>query len=353
MGESGWSARSWTGALVVSAIGVGVAARLVLLALPPLFVTDVSYYNTQAVGHLFGGIDPYGAPYSVPSNLATPGASDVFAYLPGLFAFIAPFGSFWGAAPGLVLADIAIACSLSLLRPRIGPIGAAAFLLLPPVVLFSTSFLNDELPAIAFLSVALLFESRQRPLLGAVFWGLAFASSQEAWFVFPLYAAFCLRRRDTRALGASLATATAVVLPFVAWGPGPFLQDTLLFQLNRHPVPLVSQGPFGLNINPSLQGIAVSLGAAVPIEARAGALALILLLLLWRGGRTLSGLLLESAAFATLGLFMLSGDLFLSYLELPGVLVLTWWTMERGKAERRKVPPSILKEEARGAAHPS
>ena len=325
MGEpSAVGLRSGVPALVMAALAVGVAVRSVLLLLPPLFVTDVSYYNVQAVSYLLHGVDPYGAAYAVPPQLATPGARDLFAYLPGVFAFVVPGAFSEGARAGLVACDLVVAASLLALRPRAGGVLAALFLLFPPVVLFSTAFLSDSLPAIAFVSASLLLEGRGRHRPAAALMGLALASSQEAWLVFPVYAAYCMRNRRGLPPLVSLAVAGAVVAPFLAWSPGAFVSDTVLFQFGRQAAPLLSTGPFGANVNPSLQGILLAAGYAAPLAVRGGLAAAFVAAIVWRSKGGTSSLALGSAACVAVPLFLLAGDFYWSYLELPFVLLLFW-----------------------------
>lgn len=313
--------------MVLAGVALGVLVRVLLLAFPPLFFTDVSYYNVQAVRYLLQGVDPYGAAYSVPSVLATPGASNVFAYLPGVFAFIVPGVYGTGARVGLVASDLVIAGSLLSLR-RWGGVMAAIFLLFPPVVVFSTSFLNDALPAIAFMSVAVALEARGRGRGAAVFFGLAFASSQEAWFAFPVYCAYCLRGRRLALPALSAATAFLVAAPFLAWDAGAFVYDTVLFQFQRAPLPLFSSGPFGTNLNPSLQGLLLAVGASAPLVLRGAVALAVVMALAWRGSKSLEDLLAASAVGVAASLFLLSGDLFWGYLELPFVLGLLWGVLK-------------------------
>lgn len=300
------------------------------MAAPPLFVTDVTYYNSQAVGYLLRGVDPYGAAYTVPASLATAGASNVFAYLPGVFAFIAPAGAVWDVRLGLVVCDLVVAASL--LRLGSGPNGLVSltYLLLPPTILFSTWFVNDSLPAIAFLSVAVFFEARGRARAAAPLWGIAAASSQEMWLVFPLYAYCSLRKRRYTEVLVALGAAAAAVVPFLLWNPSAFVYDSVTFQFVRQALPFFSQGPFGLNVNPSLQGILFSLGTSAPLVARGALVAVALLLSLRWAGRSLPSLMLASTAFTVAALFLLAGEFFWAYLELPLVTLLAWTVLRRG-----------------------
>ncbi|MDG6990204.1 MAG: hypothetical protein JRM99_02150 [Nitrososphaerota archaeon] len=326
MGEQpaafGW--RPQVPGVVLAAIAVGIAVRVVLLSLPPLFFTDVSYYNAQAVGDLLRGVDPYGAAYAVPPQLATPGAESVFAYLPGVFAFLVPGDFGTGARLGLVACDIVVAAALVLYRPKVGGLMAALFLLLPPVVLLSTAFLNDSLPSVAFVSAAVLLEARGRRVPAAALFGLALASSQEAWLIFPVYAAYSLRSRRPLGPLVSLGVGAAVVAPFALWDLPAFVSDTVLFQLQRAAAPFLSPGPFGVNVNPSLQGVLSALGASAPLAVRGAAAVAVIGVVAWRSKPTVGYLLWGSAAAVALCLFLLAGDFFWSYLELPFVLALFW-----------------------------
>jgi hypothetical protein len=345
---AGW--RNDVPALLLAAVALGVVVRAVLVALPPLFVTDVAYYNAQAVSHLLGGVDPYGASYSVPPSLATPGAGFVFAYLPGVFAFLVPGDMGQGARLGLVACDIVVAASLILFKPKQGWLMASVFLLLPPVVVFSTSFLNDSLPAIAFLSLAMVLELRGSRLPAGIALGLALASSQEAWFVLPVYIAYSVRKRSFAPVAASILTAVAVLLPFVAWNASAFVSDTIIFQFQREAVPLLSLGPFGTNINPSLQGLFLEAGVGVPLAVRGALTALSLGYIVWRSKPGLDYLIWGSASAVALSLFLLAGDFFWSYLELPFVLGLFWAAL---RLEAHAEGASTLKEAESAVAAPS
>lgn len=310
--------------MYLTAMAIAVVIRLALLILPPPFATDVSYYNAQAVGYLLRGIDPYGAAYSVPASLATKGASNVFAYLPGLFAVIAPAGAVWDAKAGLVVCDFVVAGSLLFIGGARRWLYASAYLLFPPTFLFSSWFPNDGLPSMAFLSVAVALESRKRPMEAALFWGAAVASSQQVWLAFPLYAYYCLRYRRYADVLLALGVAAAIIVPFLWWNPSAFVYDTVIFQFARQAVPFLSSGPFGLNINPSLQGIFLALGTSAPLVARGAAAALALVLSFRLVRSSLTSLMLACTAFVFVALFLLSGELFWAYLELPFVTLLLW-----------------------------
>ena len=70
---------------------MAVAARLVLILLVPP-TTDVYYYDAQAAEALIAGSSPYAHTFTgIPPRLVTPGAANVFAYLPFTALYLVPF----------------------------------------------------------------------------------------------------------------------------------------------------------------------------------------------------------------------------------------------------------------------
>lgn len=308
-------------------IASGVILRLVLLHVPGAPVTDVYYYDSQAANYLAKGADPYGNVYQVPQNLATPGASQVFAYLPGTFMFLLPAWGLSDVRLGMLAADIVIAASLYLTGSKKALAASALFFLFPPDILFSTWFVNDSLPAIAFISAALLLDRRDRTGLAALCWGASFASSQEAWLVLPFYVLYCVRKRSYRPIITSVLMAFLISAPFVIWDYSAFINDTIIFQFSRTAFPVLSNGPFGLNVNPSFEGILATFGTSAPLLVRGAVALFVLVLIVWKSKDGQSTLALSGAAFGSAGLFLLSANLFWAYLELSLFLSLYWFAL--------------------------
>ena len=339
------SLRKLTLPVFIALAAIGIAARLILLVQPGAPKIDVLYYDTQAVDALLHWTNPYGHAYAVPPSLATPGASTVFAYLPGVFAFLFPAGVISDVRLGLVAADMLIAASLFSIGGRYGRLCAAVFLLLPPTVLFSTWFPSDSIPSIALFSGAVAMEVNGKKRASATLWGLSVATGQLIWLLYPLFIVRSVKLGRARDIIVSICVAAAVIVPFLLWSPSTFVYDTVLFQFQREAVKLVSQGPFGVNINPSLEGIALSLGLSVPVAVRAAATALALI----GASRLVHGnqgsLLKASTAFSALALFLLPEELFVSYLEVPLVTFLLWVavTYHGGASEEVHMPNEPLK----------
>jgi len=313
---------------VLLVLAVAVRVALVFL-LPPL--VDVYYYDSQAVSALASGLDPYGHPYSgIPSWLVTQGAQDVFAYLPGVVLFLAPFGILFDIRAGLIAADIVVALTLLSLGGRRSRVASLVFILAPWAFLFSTSYPNNTLVAMAFLGLYLAAETRGRSLLGSLSLGAALASSQLIWLVFPFTLLRYLRGKRMIYSLVSLLAAVLVVLPFAAWNYPAFVYDTVTFQLARPVQALVTPEPFGLNFNPTLSGLVATLsGLSVPLALKAVIAAAALALLLART-KDLPSLLLNASAFLLVAIFVLADDFSWWYLELPFQTLLSWAALSRG-----------------------
>lgn len=311
----------------IALAAVGVAARVILLIQPGAPKIDVFYYDTQAVDALLNWTNPYGHIYSVPPSLATPGASNVFAYLPGVFVFLFPAGVVSDVRWGLVAADVLVAASLFSVGGRYGRLCAAIFLLLPPTMLFSTWFPNDSVPAIALFSGAIAMEAEGKKRISAMLWGLSVATGQLIWLVYPLFILRSVKLGRVREIIISGCVAAAVIVPFLLWNPSTFTYDTTLFQFEREAVGLVSQGPFGVNINPSLEGIALFLGLSVPVVVRVAVTAIALFGASRLVDKDQGSLLKASTVFSTVALFLLPEELFVAYLELPLAIFLLWFAV--------------------------
>jgi hypothetical protein len=310
--------------LGVAVVAVGVRLALSYFVAP---LSDVYYYDSQAVSSLLGGMDPYGHAFTaIPPTLVTAGAQSVFAYLPGVFLFLVPFAPF-DVRVAIVASELTVAWGIYALGGRWSLLASVVFLLLPFGALFSVVYPNNTLPAMAFLGLAVLSESRNRRLPSAVLVGLAIASNQFVLLAFPFFALLWFRRRGWRELGVSLLAAGAVVAPFFAWNPSAFVQDTVYFEFSRSVYPLVSNTPWGFNLNPSVSGIAVSVAGAPGPAIFRGVVTVALLAFFLSRAKGLRSSLLQLGMFLTIAMFVLPGDFFWVYLQLPLQVFLMWTAM--------------------------
>ncbi|MDA4135982.1 MAG: hypothetical protein OK449_03130 [Thaumarchaeota archaeon] len=305
--------------ILVVALAVRVAAAV---RLSP--ASDVYYYLSQAVQVLLSGANPYQHAYTgIPASLITPGAQQVFAYLPFTMLYLVPFYLAGDIRLGLIAADLAIGACLYLYggRWRLG--ATLLYLFVPFTVLFSTFYVNAALIAMAFVAVFLLLESKGMGRLGAVSLGLALATVQFALLIAPFALFYYAEKKRWVELATAVVVAGAVILPFLLVSPS-FLNETFLFQFQRPVAPLfASGGPVGVLLNPTLAALSVSLfGFAAPVYVKA-AVEVVLLAFLIRV-TDLSNLNRNSTLFIIVSVFVLPNDFFWVYLELPFMLALFW-----------------------------
>lgn len=320
-------------------VGVAVAVRLVLLATQSVYVSDVYYYDTQVVRALLSGSNPYGYHYVVPAGLATPGAENVLAYLPGVVEFLLPFGALGDVRLGLVVCDVVVALALYSLKGRWAGPTAAAYLLLPTSVLFSTWYPNDTLVGMAFLGLAFATRSRGRYRVSAAFTGLSLASSQLVWLFYPFVLLSDLKTRRFNETILGLLVAFVAAVPFIVWDPAAFIGNTVCFELGRPVQGLLTPGLFGVNVNPTLSGMASTLfGVSVPLVLKAGIIAVLLVPFLWKAS-TSQKVLLNGSLFLIVAILILPNDFFWVYMELPLMTLMAWFLSSRGSAAPITVNP--------------
>lgn len=314
---------------LVGIVLAAVAARVVLLAIPFAYTPDVYFYDTQAVQALLSGADPYGHHYVVPAWLATAGAENVFAYLPGVVLFLLPFGASGDVRLGLIACDVLVALGLYSLRGRRAGTVSALYLLLPFTVLFSTWYPNDTLVGMAMLGAAIAIKAHRRHLLSAVFAGVSLASSQLVWLFYPFLLLVDLRARRYKETALGLGVAAALVAPFLLRNPSALLNNTVLFEIGRPVQGILTPETFGLNLNPTLSGLAATfLGVSIPFLLKAAVLTALLGLLLLKTP-SFPKALLNGSWFLLAAIFVLPNDFSWWYLELPLQTLLAWYLVSR------------------------
>ena len=94
---------------------------------------------------------------------------------------------------------------------------------------------GDDLPVLALMLLALVLADEGRPGASGVVAGLAAVTKQTAWVLLPFLALAARDREGRPARGRFSLTATAVVavvvIPFLAWSPGDFVEDVIRFPL--------------------------------------------------------------------------------------------------------------------------
>jgi uncharacterized membrane protein len=298
-----------------------------LYVVPPLL--DVFYYDTQAVYTFLGLSNPYGHSYTnIPDWLSTPGAQNVFTYLPLVFLYLSPFGLIGDVRLGLITADLLVAWGIFIMMGRNSRKAALAYLFAPFSILFSTVYPNNTLVAMLFLSFAFVFEKIGKQILSALFFGLSLSSSQFSFLVYPFFMINKIRKKEFRWIAVSIAAFLAVTLPFLIWDPYSFIYDTIIFQFTRTIRPIVTQAKIGYNLNPSLSGIVYTLsGISVPSFVRI-LLVIVLFYFFAKKADNLKSILLNCSYFLVASMFILPNDFSWWFLELPFQIFLVGISLE-------------------------
>jgi hypothetical protein len=334
--------------LVLSIVALGTAIRsAVMLLVRPL--TDVYYYDTEAAKSVVLGLNPYGHYYgNLPAGiLTTPGAANVFTYLPFTALFFVPFYLAGDVRLGLIFADAVIGLSLAWASYKRSVLAPSVYLLFPFTIILSTVFLNNTVVSILFISLFFALERRGKPLLAASCFGIALASIQFSWFIFPFVAYYYLRDRRWKEPLVIVAVAATIIAPYLLANPSAFIFDTISFQFVRPTVAVVSYlGPLGYYVNLALNAFLLSaFQFSLPLYARVGAVLTLLPVFLYKakGSRRLA---FYSAVYFLLSVFVLSNDFFISYTELPLVLLLFYSATSKGRRNLQSVSRKVSRAKA-------
>ncbi len=247
--------------LIVATIGVVLAllapATLLQVGLrdgtaPWFFTNDAAYQVELAGQRILDGQNPYGSSYSgtglerfysLDGTPVTDGrvetvALEHLAYFPGLPLL----GAVSAALPGplgdirllmLLFALALIPAALLLPGPLELRLAAGALLAANPLMVRSTWFGILDAPVILALVLAFALSLRGRWGWAGALVGLALVEKQYAFVAIPFLAVAAWQAGGglalKRAAIALAAVAVAVLLPFLAWGPRGFVDDTLVF----------------------------------------------------------------------------------------------------------------------------
>lgn len=194
-----------------------------------------------SAGAVVGGEDPYATSFASGELGAWPsGAAEHVPYLPGMFVFGLPnvLGGPGAATDarlaftGVALAVLATALVLSD-APGSRKLTAVAVVVALPTGARYMAGGGDDLTVLSLMLLSLVLLQRRRPGWAGVVAGLAAVIKQTAWPLLP-FLVVAARDRDGRpergrALVVVSAVVVPVVLPFVLWNPGAFVEDVVLF----------------------------------------------------------------------------------------------------------------------------
>jgi Glycosyltransferase family 87 len=215
-------------AALVTAVVIGIAFRVVIVATdaPPFF--DVFYIQEAAGGALLSGIDPY----------LTRVWINGYLYLP-LAAIAAAAGELFGDARwASVAGDLMVVAALVLFSRRIGASARSGLAMAAVWVWWAAGlyivwqgFPEPILIGFAALAAAALAGPAPRTVLAGVLVGLAAATKQFGLGLIPFLP---LGRGGWKAVVAAGVTWLIVVVPFALWHPDRFFEGAL-FSLVREP----------------------------------------------------------------------------------------------------------------------
>ena len=191
---------------------------------------------------LLTGTDPYHL-YTFPTEAI------FLTYLPGTLLAYLP-ATLLHVDPRLLNLLFVLALALILLRAIARPHRYAfavllGLWLLSPYLLYRHELYTE--PHWLATIAALLLLARGRLIWPAVLFGLGVSLSQFSWVLFPFFLLFLRERHGIRATllaaGTALATAAAIILPFLLWAPHAFVFGVLSHWGNT----LVSARPINLS----------------------------------------------------------------------------------------------------------
>jgi hypothetical protein len=219
----------------------------------PWFHTNDAAYQVELAGNrILHGNDPYGVDYtgtglerfySLNGTPVTDGRVETvalkhLAYFPGLPVL----GAVSAALPGplgdvrvlmLLFALALIPAALLLPGPLELRLGIGALLAANPLLVRSTWFGILDAPVVLALVLAFALALKGRWGWTGALVALALVEKQYAFVAIPFLAIAAWQAGGREALvraGAWLVGVTAVVvLPFLLWGPGAFIDDTLIY----------------------------------------------------------------------------------------------------------------------------
>ncbi len=227
---------------------VGFAAQGVHSDVIGGYASDALAFDHYSAQLLLSGRDPYGADmtpayaaFHVPRSMVTPttsgGTVTVQSYPALAFLVYAPFvlahvGSMLWVNVALLFVAILLAYALVPPENRIA-IGLIV-VAVQEFVYFATGAVTDIVWVVPMIAVAALWD--ESPEWAAVWFGVACAIKQDAWFVVPFA---LLHWRSTRTAGILAAAFLIPNLPFIIWNPQAWVMGVLA-PLVTHPVPFGS-----------------------------------------------------------------------------------------------------------------
>ena len=244
--------------MVASVIILGIAIRLLVLSIfssmyPPI---DTFIVDKESANLLLRLQNPYAYGFPVHDYVL-----NVFAYLPLVPIYYAPFSVLGDFRYGSIFADVLIMLAIYWIAKSFNR-GAAiyaplAFALLPPSIWLSSITGTNIMVGTAFMMLSLAALIKKRFGVAAVFLGLGVAANQLVALMLPLFAFYYWSEHKLSRFSLSLLVSAIVILPFFLCNASAFFYDVIEFQFLR---PAQLDGSYSLyNVVSTNLGIQLSI----------------------------------------------------------------------------------------------
>jgi hypothetical protein len=171
----------------------------------------------------------------------------VFAYLPVVPIFYAPFYLLGDIRYGNIAADILIMIAAywiaGSLNPKTSAYAPLLYALLPASLWLTSVSSTNIMIGAAFLTLSMAALLRRHYAVAAGLLGVALATNQLVLLALPVIGLYYWRIRRLSNFVPAFGVAAFIVVPFYIWSPRSFAYDTLVFQITR---PFQTNGYFGL-----------------------------------------------------------------------------------------------------------
>jgi hypothetical protein len=224
---------------------IGTIIRLISIpafANAPHSPVDVYYVDNQAAKLILELRNPYTQGLTVHNSQPS-----LFAYLPMIAIYYAPFYVLGDIRFGSIVADILIMFSVYWIAKSINK-GAAffaplAYALLPFSIWLTSVASTNIMIGTSFLTLSIAALLKKKYVIAATLLGVAMTTNQLVVLTLPLIIYYFWGKRKLSHFSISLLVSAMIIIPFIFSDPIRFIYDVLTFQFQR---PLQSDGPFSL-----------------------------------------------------------------------------------------------------------
>ena len=198
---------------------------------PPI---DAFIVDKESANVILNLQNPYTYTYPVHNYIL-----NIFAYLPMVPIYYAPFYLLGDFRYGSIFADVLImlaaywiAKSLNRGKALLAPL---AFALLPPSIWLSSIAGTNIMVGTAFLMLSLAALMHKKYGVAAVFLGLGIATNQLVALMLPLFGYYYWSEHKLSRFSLSLLVSAVIILPFYLSAPSNFFYDVMEYQFLRPP----------------------------------------------------------------------------------------------------------------------